>query len=81
MQSPHQAASSSRNLESTDRWHDLSRMEAGHGFAEDHDDGARGVSCCHTRFEVQIPFVVSEPGLAVTSSGAEKKMTPPGHRT
>jgi len=54
-------------------------MEAGHGFAEDHDDGARGVSCCHKRFEVQIPFVVSEPKPAVTSSGAVK-ITPPGHR-
>jgi len=40
---------------------------------------ARGVSCCHKRFEVQIPFVVSEPKPAVTSSGAVKIM-PPGHR-
>jgi hypothetical protein len=77
MQSPRQAASSDRNLGSTDRWHDLSRMERGHGFAEDHDNGARGGSCCHKRFEVQIPFVVSEPKLAVTSSAAVK-MAPPG---
>jgi hypothetical protein len=32
-------------------------MEVSHGFAEDNDESARRVGCCHRRFD-QIPFVV-----------------------
>jgi hypothetical protein len=52
-------------------------MEAAHGFTEDHDDSARGVGCCHERFD-QIPFVV----LGTQARGdvfRRRKMTPLEH--